>query len=318
MSTKRGPRSAEERVSGLLRMLPWLMQRDHVSIAEMAQQFSISEADLIEDLEMTAMCGVPPYSPYELTEIMIDEGTIFIGPNKHFDRSLELSASEAFGLSLLATAAEELPGFSRGKDLKNALKKLRKVLGEGIIDVDAESPEFLDVITEAAASGERLRISYWTPARNEESERVITVRMVFTDRGRWYITADDDLSGDSRHFRVDRIRSIEKTGEFAAVSTIAAEVPVWFADAKDNIVVSAHVLPAAAWVIETYPCTVVEEHADGSFDISIVANSAHWLGRLLLRAGGGVVVTAPESMVDAHSRVATDVLGRYRSSSSDT
>jgi proteasome accessory factor C len=318
MSTKRGPRSAEERVSGLLRMLPWLMQREHVSIAEMAQQFSISEADLIEDLEMTAMCGVPPYSPYELTEIMIDEGTIFIGPNKHFDRSLELSASEAFGLSLLATAAEELPGFSRGKDLKNALKKLRKVLGEGIIDVDAESPEFLDVITEAAASGERLRISYWTPARNEESERVITVRMVFTDRGRWYITADDDLSGDSRHFRVDRIRSIEKTGEFASVSTIAAEVPVWFADAQDNIVVSAHVSPAASWVIETYPCTVVEEHADGSFDISIVANSAHWLGRLLLRAGGGVVVTAPASMVDVYAQVAADVLVRYRSSSSDT
>jgi proteasome accessory factor C len=318
MSTKRGPRSAEERVSGLLRMLPWLMQREHVSIAEMAQQFSISEADLIEDLEMTAMCGVPPYSPYELTEIMIDEGTIFIGPNKHFDRSLELSASEAFGLSLLATAAEELPGFSRGKDLKNALKKLRKVLGEGIIDVDAESPEFLDVMTEAAASGERLRISYWTPARNEESERAITVRMVFTDRGRWYITADDDLSGDSRHFRVDRIRSIEKTGEYAAVSTIAAEVPVWFADAQDNIVVSAHVSPAASWVIETYPCKVLEEHADGSFDISIVANSAHWLGRLLLRAGGGVVVTAPANMVDVYAQVAADVLVRYRSSNSDT
>jgi proteasome accessory factor C len=142
--------------------------------------------------------------------------------------------------------------------------------------------------------------------------------MVFTDRGRWYITADDDLSGDSRHFRVDRIRSIEKTGEYAAVSTIAAEVPVWFADAQDNIVVSAHVSPAASWVIETYPCKVLEEHADGSFDISIVANSAHWLGRLLLRAGGGVVVTAPASMVDVYAQVAADVLVRYRSSNSDT
>jgi len=318
MSTKRGPRSAEDRVSGLLRMLPWLMQREHVSIAEMAQQFSISEADLIEDLEMTAMCGVPPYSPYELTEIMIDEGTIYIGPNKHFDRSLELTASEAFGLSLLATAAEELPGFSRGKDLKNALKKLRKVLGEGLIDVDAESPEFLEAITEAAASGERLRISYWTPARNEESERVITVRMVFTDRGRWYVTADDDLSGDSRHFRIDRIRSIARTGEFVPVSSIAAEVPVWFADAKDKVVVSAHVAPSASWVIETYPCAVVEEHADGSFDINIVANSAHWLGRLLLRAEGGVVVTAPPEMVDLQSRVANDVLARYRASNAGT
>ena len=57
MSAKRGPRSSEVRVSGLLRMLPWLMKQERVSVAKMAQQFSISESDLIEDLEMAAMCG---------------------------------------------------------------------------------------------------------------------------------------------------------------------------------------------------------------------------------------------------------------------
>ncbi|CAB4605984.1 unannotated protein [freshwater metagenome] len=313
MSAKRGPRSAEQRVEGLLRMLPWLMQRKHVSIADMSAQFSISESDLIEDLEMAAMCGMPPYSPYELTEIMIDEGEIYVGLNKHFDRSLELSASEAFGLSLLATAAEELPGFTRGKDLKNALKKLRKILGEGLIDVDAESPEFLQTVSDAATSGERLRIQYWTPARNEVSDRTITVRMVFTDRGHWYITADDDASGESRHFRVDRIRSVTPTGEFVAVSTSAVHIPEWFADAEDKVVVTADVAPSAAWVVETYPCTVLEERPDGSYRINLVANSLHWLGRLLLRAEGGVTISAPIELSQLQSRVANDVLARYRS-----
>ncbi len=311
MSGRRGPRSAEDRVRGLLVMLPWLMQRKRVAIADMARQFNMSESDLIEDIELASMCGLPPYSPYELTEVYIDEDFILVGPNKHFERRLELTSSEAFGLSLLAAAAEEMPGFSRGKDLKNALKKLRKVLGEGIVDVDVESPQFLQEVTEASKSGERLRITYWTPARNEESERVITVRSVFTDRGHWYIAADDDVSGDRRHFRVDRIRMIENTGEFVAVKQEPVQVPSWFADAADKLVVTIEVAAEAAWVVESYPCRSLTENADGSFRAEMVVNSEHWLGRLLLRGEGNVKVVEPSTMAGLQQSVAAQVLANY-------
>jgi len=318
MSSKRGPRSSEARVSGLLRMLPWLMKQERVSVAKMAKQFDISESDLIEDIEMASMCGVPPYTPWELTDIYIDEGDIFVGANKRFERSLELTSSEAFGLNLLATAARELPGFTRGKDLKSAMKKLRKVLGDDLVDVDIESPAFLSVVTDAASTGQRLRMTYWTPARNEESERTITVRTVFVDRGHWYIRADDDASNDSRHFRVDRIRAVTPLNEFVAVSDTSAQVPVWFADASGSVVVTAEVAASAAWVVETYPCTVREERPDGSFLIDIVSNSEHWLGRLLLRAGGAINVVAPAELASIQARTANAVLASYRANSSDT
>ena len=318
MSAKRGPRSSEMRVSGLLRMLPWLMKQERVSVTKMAKQFSMSEADLIEDIEMASMCGVPPYTPFELTEIYIDEGFIFVGVNKRFDRSLELTASEAFGLNLMAAAAKELPGFTRGKDLKSAVKKLRKVLGDDVVDVDIESPTFLPDVTEAASSGQRLRIRYWTPARNEESERTITVRTVFVDRGHWYIRADDDASNDSRHFRVDRIRSVTPLDEFVTVSETAAQVPVWFADASGSETITAEVAATAAWVVETYPCTVREERPDGTYLIDIVSNSEHWLGRLLLRAGGAITVVAPIEMASVQARTANAVLARYGTNSSAT
>lgn len=318
MSARRGPRSSEVRVSGLLRMLPWLMKQERVSVAKMAKQFSMSESDLIEDIEMASMCGVPPYTPFELTDIYIDEGYIFVGANKRFERSLELTASEAFGLNLMAAAAKELPGFSRGKDLKSAVKKLRKVLGDDVVDVDIESPTFLAVVTEAASSGQRLRISYWTPARNEESERTITVRTVFVDRGHWYVRADDDASNDIRHFRVDRIRSVTTLDEFVTVSETAAQVPVWFADASGSETITAEVAATAAWVVETYPCTVREERPDGTYLIDIVSNSEHWLGRLLLRAGGAITVVAPIEMASVQARTANAVLARYGVNSSAT
>ena len=311
MSGKRGPRSSEARVQGLLTMLPWLMQRTEVSIADMARQFSISEADLIEDIEMAAMCGVPPYTPFELTEVFIDGDKIIVGLNKMFERRLDLTSSEAFGLSLMAEAAQDIPGFSGSKELKSALKKLGKVLGEGIVDVDVESPEFLQQVVEATSSGERLMMTYWTPARNEESVRTITVRTVFTDRGHWYITADDDLSGDRRHFRVDRIRAIQPTGEFVPVVAENAEVPVWFADSDNATIATLDVGAHAAWVVETYPCIVVEERTDGSFQIQIAINSEHWLGRLLLRAGGEVRVVAPIELVGLQQATAAKVLASY-------
>ena len=318
MSAKRGPRSSEVRVSGLLRMLPWLMKQKRVSVAKMAKQFSMSESDLIEDIEMASMCGVPPYTPFELTDIYIDDGYIFVGVNKRFERSLELTSSEAFGLNLMAAAAKELPGFTRGKDLKSAVKKLRKVLGDDVVDVDIESPVFLPVVTEAASSGQRVRMTYWTPARNEESERTITVRTVFVDRGHWYIRADDDASNDSRHFRVDRIRSVSLLNEFVAVSDATAQIPAWFADVSGSETVTAQVAASAAWVVETYPCTVREERADGSYLIDIVSNSEHWLGRLLLRAGGAITVVAPIEMASVQARTAKAVLARYGANSSDT
>lgn len=318
MSAKRGPRSSEDRVSGLLRMLPWLMKQERVSVAKMAKQFSMSESDLIEDIEMASMCGVPPYTPFELTDIYIDEGYIFVGLNKRFERSLELTSSEAFGLNLMAAAAKELPGFTRGRDLRSAVKKLRKVLGDDVVDVDIESPIFLPIVTEAASSGQRLRMSYWTPARNEESERTITVRTVFVDRGHWYIRADDDASNDSRHFRVDRIRSITPLNEFVTNSDAAAQVPAWFSHASGSETVTAQVAASAAWVVETYPCTVREERPDGSYLIDIVSNSEHWLGRLLLRAGGAITVVAPIGMTSVQARTAKAVLARYGANSSDT
>lgn len=315
MSGKRGPRSAEDRVRGLLIMLPWLMRRKSVSIAEMAQQFNMNEDDLIEDIEMASVCGVPPYTPFELTDMYIDEGFIHVGVNKQFDRNLRLSSSEAFGLELLAAAAQELPNFERRRELKSAVRKLRKVLRGGLVDVDVESSPFVSVLTDACRTGERIAVKYWTPARNEVSQRILTARTVFSDRGHWYVSADDSQSGERRTFRIDRIREAVPTGDFVEVVAENATVPNWFADAADKIVVVAEVAPAATWVVETYPCTVLEERADGGFRIQIVANSAHWLGRLLLRAEGNISVVSPESLANLQQQAAAEVLALYANNS---
>jgi proteasome accessory factor C len=157
---------------------------------------------------------------------------------------------------------------------------------------------------------------YWTPGRNEESSRRITVRSVFTDKGHWYVSADDDASGSSRHFRVDRIRSTEKTGEFVAVRVDNVTIPTWFASADGKTVAVLEIEPRASWIVETYPCQKVEELDNGKMRVEIVVTSEHWLSRLLLRGGDAVKVISPETLVDVRRRVAQEMLALYDNKSS--
>ena len=316
MTGRRGPRSASDRIAGLITMLPGLMQRETVSVADMARQFDMSEDDLVADIEMAAMCGLPPYTPFELTEMYIDEGIIHVGLNKHLERRLRLTASEAFGLALLARAALELPDFKSSKHLKSALTKLSREIGDDVVTVDVERVPYLDVVAESARTGERLRIRYWTPGSNSESERTVTVRRVFSDRGHWYVAADDDKSGEHRFFRVDRIRAAEGTGEIVDVIGPAPEIPDWFAEGESGTEVVVDLEPSAAWVTETYPCRSVEDLGGGRVRAVLVAGTEHWIARLLLRAGSTATVVSPPEWVDLGARTAAAVAALYREPSS--
>ena len=69
-------RPATDRLRRLLIILPWLMEQGEVSVEEAAKRFSIGVDDLIRDLELVSMCGLPPYVD-EMIDVFIDEGMIF-------------------------------------------------------------------------------------------------------------------------------------------------------------------------------------------------------------------------------------------------
>ena len=74
--SRRGPRSATEIVAGLMVMLPWLVERKRVKLSDMAKQFKLTEAELIDDIMMASVCGVPPYSPDALIDVFVDEDEV--------------------------------------------------------------------------------------------------------------------------------------------------------------------------------------------------------------------------------------------------
>lgn len=319
-------RTSEQRLSRLLVMLPWLMERESVSLAEVAEHFGLSEAEVTEDLELASLCGLPPYAD-ELIDLFIDDGVVYMGVPRVFTRPLQLTSVEAFELLVAVRAALRLPGVDRDGALVRGLNKLAAALGEPEISgddvtIEIEQPSAVDDLLEAVRRVEIVEMEYWSPSNDETAMRRVVPRQVFTDRGRWYVTGIDagietgpGTSRDAvRTFRIDRIVSLERTGEF--VDPPDDELPTpgeWFAD---TALTRARLrLPASLlWMVEKYPVDEID-HLDGGGVVEVVlaVTSEHWLARLMVRLGPAAEVIEPERWRDLRRSAVEAILQRYGS-----
>jgi proteasome accessory factor C len=311
-------RTAEERLSRLLVMLPWLMERGEVPLADVARHFRMTPDQVAADLELAAMCGLPPFVD-EMIDVFIDDDVVVVGVPRLFTRPLRLTAPEGFALVAAGRAAMQLPGADPSGPLGRGLQRLQAALGDDGVVVDLPRTAALDeriaTLTDAVRRAERLAVRYWTPSRDEVTERTITPRLVFHDRGEWYVAADDRRSGTRRTFRVDRLESIVATGEFDEPDDLADDPeasgpPNWFADGGLPRV-AIRLGPAAAWVIERYPVDEVTELGDGVVEARFPVASERWLERLLVRLGKAAEVIEPARWRSLGAEAAARVLARY-------
>lgn len=314
--TRRSDRAAESRLSRLLVMLPWLMERREVPLDEVAATFNMSREAVAKELELAAMCGVPPFVD-EMIDVFIDGETVFVGVPRLFTKPLRLTAPEGFALLAAGRAAMQLPGADPDSPLGRGLAKLQAVLGDqgdNALVVDLAPTAMVDDLVDATRQVERVRLRYWTASRDEVTERQLTPRRVFHERGEWYVVGDDHRSGERRTFRVDRIESLERTGAFDDPID-DAEVPdtsvAWSADGSLPRV-TVRLQPAARWVIEEYPVDAVTELGGGAMEARFAVVSERWLERLLLRAGQNAEVIAPKEWKDLGRHAAERILQLYQ------
>ena len=319
MTARPRTRPAEERLRRLLVMLPWLMERGEVPVAEAAARFALTEEEVVRDLELVAMCGLPPFVD-ELIDVFVDDGVIVVGVPRLFTRPLQLNSVEAFELLAAGRAAMELPGADTAGPLGRGLAKLAAALGEDDtsgVRIELDRPPMADTLVAAATAAEELAIDYWTASRDEVTERRIVPRQVFADRGEWYVSADDDRSGEVRTFRVDRILRAEPTGRTVQPSDAPLPTPgSWFSDESVRRAV-VRLSPSARWVVERYPYDEAgEPDADGWVTVRLPVASEQWLVRTMLRLGPDAELVEPDDLREVVVAAARRVLERYRASRS--
>ena len=206
------------RADRLVAILLMLQTRGRVTAADVAAELEVSERTARRDLEALGMAGVPIYSRQGRN------GGWQLAGGGRTDLS-GLTGPEARALFLVAG-----PSSSATPEVKAALRKLVRALPESfrteaeaassavVVDrmgwdhsgVARRDPPHLDAVQRAVIEGEQLTLGYVARDRTATT-RVVHPLGLAAKGSAWYLVAGTDAG--LRTFRVDRITSIEGTGE---------------------------------------------------------------------------------------------------------
>ncbi len=313
---------AGERLRRVLAMVPWVVANPGVAVDQIAERFGISETDVLDDLHVVWMVGLPPYTPDALVEVVVEDSRVWIHYADFFARPLRMTPGQGLALLASSDALLSLPGTDPAGPLSRALDKLAAALN---IDVDeslqvslgAAGTEHLEPLRAAIAAGTEVQIEYFSYGRDQVSSRRVAPWHLSSNGGAWYVEAWCHNANGERLFRLDRIAELATTGQ---VSEHPPRGPrgkePGFQPMAGHDRIKLRLTKGASWVVDTYPCEQVERHDDESVTATLAVSSTPWLERLLLRLGPDAEVV-PDGSFDGADNVAAAaarrILGRYRS-----
>ncbi len=304
---------AGTRLRRLLGVLAYLSEVGAADLSELAERFSVDERVLVAELELAACCGLPPYTPDSLLELIVDGERVFVHGLDALGRPPRLTAEEGFALAAAVRAMLAMPGADENGPLASALKKLEAVLGTSTVTVEIDAPEHLAEVRAAAAEGEAIEIEYLGAKRGDESVRRVEPYAVVAREGRFYLDAYSIEVGDWRRFQVARIRRVRLLGEPVTPRSLPAEFSSARAFVGGRSATTVHVAidQSSSVVVDRFASGPIERGPDGNVVVPIEVADRYFLGRLLLGLGERAQVLDPPELADAGREVARRALERY-------
>jgi proteasome accessory factor C len=313
---------ATERLQRLLALVPYVVSRRVVGLAETAADFGISENDLVDDLNMLWCVELRAPDPYCPIDLSYEGGEIMVSRAESMGRPLRLGTDEASALLIALRMLAELPGSQDRSALRRTIAKLEAAAGESAaasaqvaVQVDGRAPADVQALAaEALRLGRRLHLSYYVPGRDEATERdADPMRLLMLD-GRTYLEAWCRRADAVRLFRLDRVLGIE-------VLDVAAQVPDeaeprdvdsgLFRPSADDVEVVLELAATGRWVAEYYPCEEVADLGEGRLRVSLRTPDTRWVRRLALRLGEDGRVISPAELAGQVHDDAAAALAQY-------
>lgn len=299
---------AQERLSRLLDLVPYILANQGAGMAETADRFGISQEQLASDLNLLFVSG-PRYYPNGLMDVNFETGDIYIDNAENLSQPVRLSMDEAAALVVGLDTLAALPGAAPTDAVASAHAKLTEAAGTAAAAGTSLAAELLpagtppDLLTELqqAVTGARsLTIRYVVPSRDEVSERVVDPRRIFSDNNTWYLDAWCHRAQAGRFFRVDRILSATDSGKAATgLPQPDAQFPSsLFTPGESDEFVTIRLLPDASWVADAYHAERRAQLPDGGQAVVLRTASTGWIPGFIARLRGSAAVLEPAALRD--------------------
>ena len=312
------------RLSRILLLLPYAIQHPGTTVSDLSRKFDIPKNELINDLNLVFLCGLPGYGPGDLIDVDFQDDRIFISMADYFSAPLRLTPAEGLALYAGGQAIAALPNMDQADSLKRALQKLGRSLGADGADEDGaaikvrfeESPgQHMEVLQQALAQHKRVEIEYFSGSRAEFSTRQVDPWSLVAALGQWYVVGLDHKSGEERMFRVDRIKSVVVTDTDATPPPEDFDTERYkgaFVGREDQATVTMEISSdAARWFEDYYPVRSAEELKDGWRRVELFSSSDTWSATLALKLGKEVRNVRPASVTEKAQELAAAIATRH-------
>jgi len=280
-------------------LVPYLYQREWVDVATVAADFGVSQAQVLRDLEVLVMCGLPGGLPDDLIEIDLDvareEGVIHLR-NAPVRRPLRFTADEAMSLIVAVEAVRETADPVTAAAAESVIGKLSALVGGAnprvSLGVEAGRSDVRSALSEAISQRRQVRLTYDGAARRETTEPVVDPTRIEVRDGVSYLVAWSLPRRRWRTYRLDRIAAVDPTGEQAGDHGAPPVKKGWFTGARAHVV-TLDLDAEAAWVTEYYPNRGTEPLPDGGVRVALPVGDPGWLTGLILRLGPHIRAVDP-------------------------
>jgi proteasome accessory factor C len=324
------PAGAKDQVARLLTLVPFLHARGAVRLEDAAAALGVPAEQVLADLNVLLMCGLPGGYPDDLIDVDLDaleepggDGVIRVTNADYLARPLRLTPTEATAIIVALRALRGSAGEETREIVDRALAKLEAAAAHGsaVAQIDpGDTPGGPDVVRleadlrAASASRRQVRLSYYVPSRDEQSERVVDPRGIVTAHGFTYLDAWCHSAEAPRLFRLDRI------AEATVLETAIESEPEpprdlakegFFPRSSEAVLATLELDREARWVVEYYPVQAVRRRRGGRLEVDLVVANEHWLQRLLLRLAPHARVLSPTAYAESFATAAGETLELY-------
>jgi proteasome accessory factor C len=289
-------------------LIPYILENPGVSIRSLSERFSVTEKQIESDLQLVFMCGLPGYTPYELIDIIFEDGIVSVIDPQVLDKPRRFTKSEliviALGLEILIGIGSSNP--ERNQKLKALSEKIAKLGSSNSVSFtpSGNNSIYAELIAEAISKRKNIQIRYSSLVKDQITDREVAPQRLYFMNGNLYLSAFDYGKKADRIFKVDLIKQCEITG---TKNSEADE------ETNESLRVVLEVKKSHRNFIERNSSIIssVTENKD-SFNVNIDISNIEWIRRSILSNAPGISVLSPDSLANEMRQSASSVLALYQ------
>ncbi len=298
------------KIDRLVGILSILIQKEKVTVHELAELYEVSERTVYRDIDTLGMAGIPIVSERG------NGGGISIMERYKIDRTL-LSSKE---MHAVLDGLRSLDSVSNTNNYSRLMEKLSAgssaciPSGNMIIDLSSWDKsavaEKIEIIKNAIENKEKISFEYHSP--NGDSSRIIEPYHLIYQWSSWYVWGFCTDKKDHRMFKLTRMTDLKSIGEKCAEREIPAYVPDKLLHTKGEITASVRFDDTVKWrLIDEFGIDFIKYNENREIEVTFTWSDVPSFFRYILTFGDDAEIISPKEYRELFAELLKNISKKY-------